>query len=153
MLDTEARPSTSSSPSFAERFETGKAGKRVAWASLVFSLLQSVCTAVAGLQVLRLAIGVTSLAFSGAVIAALDWLHADRLRVPMEVLAVAGSLLNIVVLLQVMRLRHRSAGNWRKRERSAGEKRAEAWQWALSIVTLISVAAEEYFHLGFAHHL
>jgi hypothetical protein len=37
--------------------------------------------------------------------------------------------------------------------RSAKEKRGEAWQWTLSIVTLVSIAVEEYFHFGDFHHL
>ncbi len=142
----------SPTPSVVERYETGAARGTVAWTSLVFAILQSVCTAIAGLQSLRLLIGVGSLALSASSVSLLDRLHADWLRVPMIAVALAGSLLNVIVLLHMRHLRHNAAGNWRRRTRGAGEKRSEAWQWTLSVLTLLSIAIEEYLHYGFFHH-
>jgi hypothetical protein len=136
-----------------DRYEAGSAPQKVAWTSLGFAILQSLCTAVAGMQAFRLLIGLGSLTFSSFAFSVADKLHADWLRIPMMALALAGTLMNLIVLLHVRHLRNRAAGDWRRRTRTAAEKRSEAWQWALSILTLLSIAAEEYFHLGYNHHL
>jgi hypothetical protein len=151
--EIEIHESPSDPPSLVERYEEGQGRPAVAWTSLVFAVLQSLCTAVAGLQTLRLAIGVSSLALSGTTLAVLRDLHADWIRVPMVLLALAGSLLNVVVLLHVRHLRQNPAGNWRRRTRSTRERRVEAWQWAVSILTLLSIAVEEYIHFQFHQHL
>ena len=158
MSITETKPQAPSElsvedASSMERLEVSNRNKAVAWTSLLFAVLQSVCTAISGLQGLRLVIGISSLALSSTAIGVLDRLHVDWIRVPMVVLALAGSVLNIIVLVHTRRLRNRAAGSWRRRTRSARDRRMEAWQWTISIVTLISIAVEEYFHLGFTHHL
>ena len=125
----------------------------IAWSSLLFALLQSICTFFAAVDGVRLAIGVGALVVSAGVGATMDWLHSDKVRLPMIVLALIGSLLNLVVLWQVRRLRARPSAQWRMSTPSRGKIRMELTQFVLSIVTLVLIGIEEYWHLRWHHHL
>src|SRR5277367_1151903 len=124
----------------------------MAWSSLVFALLQSICTFFAALSGLRLVIGIGSLAMSAGVAAMLDRLHADWIRLPMIGLALIGSLLNLVILAQIRRLRHRPASQWRQVPLSPHKIRMERAQLILSIATLVLIGIEEYLHFHWHHH-
>jgi hypothetical protein len=123
------------------------------WTSLLFALLQSLCTFFASVNGVRLAIGIGALALSGGARAAVGWLHSDAIRVPMMSLALLGTLLNLVVLWQIRRLRARPAAQWRQQPVTPGKIRMERLQLVLSIVTLVLIAVEEYWHLRWHHHL
>ena len=125
----------------------------IGWSSFFFALLQSLCTFFATVNGLRLAIGVGALAVSASVGATLDRFHSDLVRLPMMVLALCGTLLNLVVLWQIRRLRNRPAAQWRQQPVSAGKIRMERVQLVLSVVTLVLIAVEEYWHLRWHHHL
>lgn len=71
----------------------------------------------------------------------------------MVLLALIGSLLNLVVLMQLRRLRNRPASQWRQTPLSPRKIRMERWQMVLSIVTLVLIGVEEYIHLLWHHHL
>jgi len=101
---------------------------------------------------LRLFIGVGSLALSAEVTAFLDGLHASWLRIPMIGLALLGTGLNLISILQIRRLRARPASQWRQAPVPAGKLRMERWQIALSLITLALIALEEGFHLRLSHH-
>ncbi len=115
--------------------------------SFGFILLQSVCTAVMALSGLRFLIGVASLAAASGLKASILAFHADAIRIPMMTLAVGGSLLNLYVLWRIRSLRARSASQWRMAPVPAAKKRAETFQIALALATLILVAVESSFHL------
>ena len=126
----------------------------IAWSSLLFALLQSICTFFAAVDGVRLAIGLGALVVSAGVGATMHWLHANELvRLPMVALALIGSLLNLVVLWQVRRLRARPSAQWRVSTPSRGKIRMERAQFVLSIVTLVLIGIEEYWHLQWHHHL
>ncbi|WP_353065148.1 hypothetical protein RBB77_04815 [Tunturibacter psychrotolerans] len=133
--------------------EFGKAQGVIGWSSLLFAVLQSVCSFFVALDGLRLLIGVGALA--SVVSAGQQWdrLHADWIRVPMTALAVVGALLNLTVLLHVRHLRRRPAAQWRLRPLTPRKLRAERVQLALSVVTLVLVAVEETSHWHTFHHL
>jgi len=124
----------------------------IAWSALAFAILQSVCTFFAALDGLRLAIGVGSLAFASGVFDAIDRFHVDWLRVPMIAAAVAGSLLNLLVLWQVRRLRRRPSAHWRQRPATRGKLRSERVQFVLALLTLFLLAVEERQHLIWSKH-
>jgi len=132
--------------------ETQKAGGVIAWSSFFFAVLQSVCTFFAAVDGLRVAIGVGALVLGAGVGGFVRELHSDLIRLPMIGLALFGSLLNLVVLWQVRRLRSNPAAHWRQRPLSAGKIRMERVQLVLSIVTLVLVAIEEYWHIRWHHH-
>lgn len=113
--------------------------------SLIFALAQSLCTAVFTLSTVRVAIGVTALA-AGAVVKPLIPLHHDAVRIPMLIIAAGGSILNLLVLGWIWRMRRLASGQWRKREISRKEKRSERLQVAMAVVTLVLVALEAWIH-------
>jgi hypothetical protein len=75
-----------------------------------------------------------------------DRLHVDAIRVPMMVLALVGSVVNLVALWQVWRLRKRGASAWRMKEVPAKKKRAERIQFVLAVLTLVLLVVEEVAH-------
>jgi hypothetical protein len=118
----------------------------IAWSSFLFALLQSVCTFFAAANGLRFAVGLGSLALSASAGAMVERFHADALRIPMIGLALIGSLLNLAILAQVRRLRHRPSSQWRLQSPSPRKLRMERLQIVLSIATLVLVAVEEGLH-------
>ena len=83
----------------------------------------------------------------------MDRFHQDWIRVPMIGLALLGSLLNLVILMQVRHLRNRPASRWRQRPLSPHKIRMERVQMVLSLATLILIGLEEYLHFRWCGHL
>jgi len=79
--------------------------------------------------------------------------HTDAIRVPMIVLALVGSLLNLAILMHVRHLRNRPAAQWRQKPLSLRQKRTELAQLVLSLATLVLIGVEEYLHLSLHHSL
>ena len=113
---------------------------------MVFATLQSVCTAVIAISGLRVAIGLGALAAAAGVDAPAHGFHQQAIRIPMMALALAGALLNLFVLWRVRKLRNRPAAQWRQKPLSPKKKNSERLQYALSILTLILLAAEWFTH-------
>jgi hypothetical protein len=124
----------------------------IAWSSLLFALLQSVCTFFAAANGLRFIIGLGSLV-SASTGAMLDRFHTDALRVPMVGFALVGSIVNLAILAQVRRLRHRPASQWRQQPPTSDRLRMERTQVILSVATLALVAVEELLHYHYRGHL
>jgi hypothetical protein len=125
----------------------------IAWTSFFFALLQSICGAIVAIDGLRVAIGIGALVLSTGAGAAVVRFHADAIRIPMIVVALLGSLLNLAILLHVRHLRNRPASQWRQKPLSLHQKRMELAQMLLALVTLVLIGVEEYLHLGFHHSL
>ncbi len=130
-----------------------RTGLWIGGGSLLFAVLQSVCTFFAAMSGLRVGIGIGSLVLAAGTAKAIDAFHGSWLRVPMISLAVIGSVLNLVVLWQIRRLRKNPSAQWRVRLLSKGRLRMERVQLVLSIVTLVLVLLEERQHLLWQHHL
>jgi hypothetical protein len=141
-------------PTWASRFaeDSRFAGLLLAASSLLFAVLQSVCTFFAALDGLRVVIGIGSLALASGTASVIDRFHVDWLRIPMIWLALSGAVLNFVVLWQVRRLRASPAAHWRRRPVSKSRRRMERLQAALSILTLVLLALEERQHLIWLRH-
>jgi hypothetical protein len=133
--------------------EIGKAQGVIGWSSLLFAVLQSVCSFFVALDGLRFLIGVGALASIVGVGQQWDRLHTDWVRVPMIVLSLVGALLNLTVLLHVRYLRSRPAAQWRMKPLTPRKLRAERVQLALSVVTLVLIAVEEVSHWHTVHRL
>ncbi|HEV2137110.1 MAG TPA: hypothetical protein VGR47_23025 [Terracidiphilus sp.] len=113
--------------------------------SLLFALLQSLCTAVLTISTVRVAIGVAAL--SAGILRPLEPLHHEAIiRVPMLIIAIAGSVINLLVLAWIWRMRRLPSAQWRRRKMSHKEKRSERLQIALSVATLVLVALEGWIH-------
>jgi hypothetical protein len=125
----------------------------IAWSSFFFVLLQSVCTFFAALDGLRVVIGVGALASVVEAGKFWDRFHTDWIRVPMVALALAGSLLNLIILMRVRRLRNRPAAQWRQLPLIPRKRRMERVQLVLSLLTLALIVMEEIGHWHTFHRL
>ncbi len=115
--------------------------------SLLFILLQSACTAVLLFSGISVGVGLGSFAAALGLSRLAGSFHADIIRIPMMILALAGSLISLYVLWRVRSLRARPASQWRIRALSPKEKRKETFQFLLSVVTILLIAAEFTAHL------
>src|ERR1700730_13447484 len=125
----------------------------IAWSSFFFALLQSICGAVVAITGLRVAIGIGALALSTGAGAAMVRFHTDAIRVPMIVVALLGSLLNLAILMHVRHLRNRPASQWRQKPLSRHQRRTENAQLLLSLARLVLIGVEEYLYLSLEHSL
>ena len=116
------------------------------WSGLVFALLQSACTAVIAISGLRVAIGLSALAAAAGIHAPAHGFHQDAIRIPMMALAFLGAVLNLYVIRKVRRLRSRPASQWRLQPLTKKKLNSERFQIALSILTLLFLAAEWITH-------
>ena len=115
--------------------------------SFFFILLQSACTAVIALSGLRLLIGIGSLAAASVGVKFLASIHGEAVRIPMIILATAGSLINLYVIWRIRSLRSRPASSWRVEPATPEKLRAETIQIVLAVLTLLLVAIEVALHL------
>src|SRR5205807_9917795 len=89
--------------------------KLISWSGIAFALLQSACTAVIAISGLRVAIGLGALAAAAGIHAPAKGFHQDAIRIPMMLLALLGSLLNLFVIWKIRSLRSRPAAQWRQK--------------------------------------
>ncbi len=116
----------------------------LAWSSLIFAVLQSLCTALVAMSGVRTLIGASALALSSTNV--LLRLHQPSIRVPMLLLSTVGALVDLGVLWQVRRLRKRGASKWRQVPVSSARLRMERLQLLLSALALCLVVAELTAH-------
>lgn len=144
-------------PAAAPRFEAQGRSRTVfnaiAWSSLLFAVLQSICTFFAALNGLRIGLGISSLLLAATTAARIDSFHADWLRIPMVTLALLGSILNLLVIWQIRRLRNRPAAQWRRSPSTPAKIGSERLQMVLALLTLVLIFLEERQHLIWLHHL
>lgn len=74
---------------------------------------------------LRLLIGIASLAAATAGMKFLATLHGAALRIPMELVAIAGSVVNLYAVRRVRKLRARPASQWRMKPATVKQLRSE----------------------------
>jgi hypothetical protein len=116
------------------------------WSSLVFAILQSACTAVIAISGLRVVIGLTALAAAAGIHAPARGFHQDAIRIPMMALAFLGAVLNLFVIWKLRKLRSKPAAQWRQRPVTKKKLNSECLQIALSVLTLLLLAAEWITH-------
>jgi ABC-type xylose transport system permease subunit len=114
--------------------------------TFLMALLQSLCTAVFAISGIRLLIGLGALAAVSGIYTPARGFHQDAIRIPMLIIAAAGSLLNLGVLAWIRHLRNQPSAQWRRRELTPKQKRSERLQIALAIITLILVGLETWTH-------
>ena len=119
----------------------------LSFTSFLFILLQSACTAFMAISGLRLLIGIGSLAAASSGLKFLDAIHGDAVRIPMMILAVGGSVVNLYAIWRIRSLRMRPSSQWRIAPVTRAKKRAEFIQLSLAILTLLLVAAEWAAHI------
>ena len=123
---------------------------RSAWlvtlTSVFFVLLQSACTAVMAISGVRLLIGLGALAAASGLGRPASGFHRDAIRIPMLLVAVLGSAINLYVIWRIRSLRNRPASQWRMQPPSLKQLRSEKIQIGLAIVTLALVFVEWFTH-------
>ena len=145
-MTLEASRSANAAPVSAEEPVTRRTWL-VSLTSLVFIVLQSACTAVMAISGLRVAIGLSALAEATLGIhAPAHGFHRDAIRIPMMIAALVGSLINLYVIWRIRSLRARPSSQWRVQAVSPKQRRSEVFQIALSVITLVLLAAEWITH-------
>ena len=126
----------------------------IGWSSLFLAIVQSVCTIFVALSGLRLLLGAAAFGVAIGVMRFADQkIHIDAVRIPMVMFALSGALFKLVALWQVRRLRGRAASAWRQKAISRSKFASEGVQLALSVLTLVLLAVETFYHLRNTHHL
>lgn len=123
----------------------------LSFTGFLFALLQSACTAVLAVSGFRVLIGLGALAAAAGTSAPAKGFHQDAIRIPMLILAIVGSLVNLYSLWRVRSLRARPSAQWRSQPVTPAKRRSEWLQFGLAIVTLVLVAAEWITH-SMIHH-
>lgn len=121
------------------------------WPSFFFAVLQSVCSAFLALNSIRFIVGVGAFAAATSALRVADRLHINAIRIPMMLVALAGSLLNLIALWRVRSLRKRPASAWRQKPVTPEKKRSERLQFGLSVLTLALLAVEFLAHRVMFH--
>jgi hypothetical protein len=123
-------------------------GWLVSLTSLVFIVLQSACSVAMAISGIRVLIGLGALAAvtTGAQVPP-GGLHRDAIRIPMMIVAVVGSLINLYVIWRIRSLRKRPSAQWRRQPIPRKKIWSENAQVAMAVVTLVLVAAELFSHL------
>src|SRR5204862_5089579 len=114
--------------------------------SIIFAILQSACTAVIAVSGVRVAIGFSALAAAAGIHTPAHGFHQDAIRIPMMVFAFLGAVINLYVIGKVRRLRSKPAAQWRQQPVTRRKINSERFQIALSILTLLLLAAEWITH-------
>jgi hypothetical protein len=146
-------PEVHDAPTVPDEFSSTRL-KVFNWSGIFFAVLQSACSAFIALSSFRLLIGVGALAAAttGALRFADRLHHSDVLRISMMLLALVGSVVNLLALRRMWSLRRRSASAWRRQPVSKQKKRSEHLQFTISVLTLAVLAAELAAHYSLFHH-
>ena len=94
----------------------------VSLTSLLFILLQSACTVAVAFSGINAAVGLGSFAAAIGLTRLTGSFHADLIRLPMMVLALAGSVFTLYIVRRARVLRARPASQWRIRPLNAEGK-------------------------------
>lgn len=120
--------------------------KLFSWSGVIFAVLQSACTTVIAISGVRVAIGLSALAAAAGIHAPAHGFHKDAIRIPMMVLAFLGAVINLFVIWKVRSLRSKPAAQWRQQPVTKEKLNSERFQIALSVLTLLLLAAEWITH-------
>jgi hypothetical protein len=134
--------------------ETGAAPKQslfsrlemLGFSGILFAALQSACTAVIAISSIRVALGLSALAAAAGIHHPARGFHQDAIRIPMMIFALVGSVLNLLVIWKIRSLRIKPAAEWRQKPITKSKLISERFQIAISILTLILLAAEWITH-------
>ena len=145
MVDT--KQSVATDPALETRHSPGRRSWAVAITSFAFIVLQSACTLVMAVSGVRVLIGLSALAAAAGLGRPSSGFHADAIRIPMMIVAVGGSVLNLYVIWRIRALRTRSSSQWRTQPVAPSKKRSENIQIGMALITLVLVVAEYLTHL------
>ncbi|MGH9649546.1 MAG: hypothetical protein ACRD3I_03640 [Terriglobales bacterium] len=110
--------------------------------ALTVAMIEGVCAGLVLLKGVALSSSVLALTAGGAS----SWIHEDRVRIPLMVLASGVALANLFMVANGWRLRRNPAAAWRVRPLTFTEKRRIGFVILASIATLALIASEIYGH-------
>ncbi len=114
----------------------------VSLGALTVALIEGVCAGLVLLKGMALTSSVAALTAGGGS----SWIHEDRVRIPLMVLAAGAALANLYMVANGWRLRRNPAAAWRVRPLSSREKRRAGFVILASLATLALIAGEIYGH-------
>src|SRR5580704_9675605 len=120
--------------------------KLLNWSGIAFAILQRACTALIAISGVRVAIGLSALAAAAGIHEPAHGFHQEAIRIPMMLFAFLGAVVNLYVVWKIRRLRNRPASQWRQQPLTRKKLNSERFQIALSILTLLLLAAEWITH-------
>lgn len=123
----------------------------VSLTSLLFILLQSACTVAVAFSGISTTVGLGTFAATVGLTRLTGSFHADLIRIPMLIVALAGSLFTLYIVRRARVLRARPASQWRIRPLTPKEKRKETFQIAVSTLTILLIIAELVTHVVITH--
>jgi hypothetical protein len=123
----------------------------ITWSSFLFAVLQAACTAVFVISGIRVLIGLGALAAAVGTDAPPQGFHQDAIRIPMMLLALCGTIVNLYIVWRLRSLRKRPSAQWRLQPLTSKQIRSERFQFVLSILTLLVLASEWWTH-PMMHH-
>lgn len=109
---------------------------------LIFAVLESVCVFLIGLSKLGVLVGLASLLAAEKA----SSFHTEKFRIPILLIAVVGSVVNLYSVWNFHRLRNASSAAWRRRPLTAQQKAKDTVLVLLSLAALLVVALEIYVH-------
>lgn len=112
------------------------------WIAFIMAFIEAVCVFSVAAAKAGIVLG------SGAAMVT-GWslsLHRDSIRIPVLLVAIVGSSLNIYLVLKRQRLRNSPAAAWRKKPYTRLERWKTGMVLGLSLLTLAVGAAEIYLH-------
>jgi hypothetical protein len=116
------------------------------WSGLLLALIQSVCSAFLALHGVRFLLSIGAIVLASSAWHLAERLHVNAIRLPMMLIALVASLLNLAALWQVRRLRARPASAWRQSPLTPSQRRNESLQLTLSVATLVLLTVEWIAH-------
>ena len=110
--------------------------------SLGIASIEAICTFFVAASKVGILVGFTS--FLSTVI--VSRFHADRVRIPVLILALSGAAANLLVVWNGSRLRRRSSAAWRIKPITARQRRRSLLLIGLSVLTILLVLGEFWIH-------
>jgi hypothetical protein len=115
---------------------------RLSAVSLATSVIQGFCVFAVGINAAKVALGITSVAASGAA----AWLHSDPVRFVLRYLSAFLSIATLWVIWNGWRLRNRSSASWRRVSLTKRQKWSIALGLASSLLSWVLIIVEVFAH-------
>ncbi len=109
---------------------------------LLFAVLESVCVFLIGLSKMGILVGISSLLAAEKA----SSFHSEKFRIPILLVAVVGSVVNLYSVWNFHRLRKAASAAWRRRPLTPQQKTKDVLLVVFSLAALLLVATEIYFH-------
>ncbi len=109
---------------------------------LLFAVLESICVFLIGLSKMGILVGISS--FLAAEKA--SSFHSEKFRIPILLVAVVGSVVNLYSIWNFHRLRNAASAAWRRRPLTRAQKTKDVILVLLSFAALALVSIEFYVH-------